>query len=348
MTDLVDQLFKKPKKDKGVNAPRFLPTTSGHVHQADLLFLPDDKGFKYALVVVDVGSRKTDAEPIKNKDGSTIIKAFEKIYKRPILSLPKVVQVDDGSEFKGLLSLWLKKNNVDIRVAKTGRHRQQALVERRNQIIGRELFKRMTAQELLTGQTSTQWIDELPKVLQKMNAKASTKHVKLSNEYQCQGEVCTLLNEGDKVRVALEYPIDIVTGKRLNGRFRDSDIRWEIKPRTVKRVILQPNQPPLYLVSDNQGNTDHRQAYTKNQLLPVRDDEKQPDASLIVPIDKKKGKNVYIANSIVDKKKENNKVYYRVRWKGFEPEDDTWEPRTQLMEDTPELVQTYEASLRRK
>ena len=38
------------------------------VLQADLLYLPDDKGYKYALVCVDVGSGYTDAEPfIKRK-----------------------------------------------------------------------------------------------------------------------------------------------------------------------------------------------------------------------------------------------------------------------------------------
>jgi hypothetical protein len=168
MTDLVDQLFKKPKKDKGVNAPRFLPIDPGYVHQADLIFLPNDNGFRYALVIVDNGSRKTDAEPIKNKDGATIKKAFETIYrKRNILSFPSVIEVDDGSEFKGDVAKWLKSIDVNIRVAKPGRHRQQALVERRNQMIGKELFKRMTAQELLTGEVSVQWVSDLPDVLKK-------------------------------------------------------------------------------------------------------------------------------------------------------------------------------------
>jgi hypothetical protein len=175
-----------------------------------------------------------------------------------------------------------------------------------------------------------------------MNDKASTKHIKLTNKYECEGDVCTLLSEGDKVRVALENPIDIVTGKRLHGKFRDSDIRWEIKPRVIKQVILQPNQPPLYLVSDDKGDTNHRQAYTKNQLLPVKDNEKAPDPKLIRPIAKKKGQNIYVVSALIDKKKEKGKIYYKVRWRGFGPDGDTWESRTTLIEDVPHMVKEFD------
>ena len=48
---------------------------------------------------------------------------------------------------------------------------------------------------------------------------------------------------------------------------------------------------------------------------------------------KKKGKDVYIIDKIIDKRKVKNKVEYLVTWKGFDSEDSTWEPRTQLIED---------------
>ena len=70
---------------------------------ADLLYLPSDAyGYKYVLVVVDVFSKICDAEPIKYRDASAVLKAFEKLYSRKILKIPEILQCNGGSEFKGI------------------------------------------------------------------------------------------------------------------------------------------------------------------------------------------------------------------------------------------------------
>jgi len=57
-------LYKRPQRDKGANAPSYNNTYSKDVdHQADLLFLPNDNGYRYALVVTDLATRLSDAEP---------------------------------------------------------------------------------------------------------------------------------------------------------------------------------------------------------------------------------------------------------------------------------------------
>ncbi|GMF51231.1 unnamed protein product [Phytophthora fragariaefolia] len=38
-------------------------------------------------------------------------------------------------------------------------------------------------------------------------------------------------------------------------------------------------------------------------------------------------------------------MYYRIRWLGFPPEEDTWESRERLMKDIPDVVKAYEATL---
>ena len=58
--------------------PTYQVFREGHYQQADLLFLPDDQGLKYALVVVDCASRLADAEPLKSKNPDTIVNGLKK------------------------------------------------------------------------------------------------------------------------------------------------------------------------------------------------------------------------------------------------------------------------------
>ncbi len=110
------------------------------------------------------------------------------------------------------------------------------------------------------------------------------------------------------------------------------------------QTIIQPGQPPMYLVDKANGEVDHSAAYTRNQLQVVPKNEKLPDKSLIRGT-KTKGVTKYIVEKILDKKKEKGKVYYLVKWKGFSNKDNTWEPRTNLIIDVPDMIKEYEKSI---
>jgi hypothetical protein len=338
--DELSNLFKKPKKDTGLSSPHYNFAYSPNVsHQADLLFLPDDRGYRYALVVTDIANRLSDAEPLKTKNSDEVAEAFYKIYQRGILELPKAIKMDDGSEFKGEVKKWFKRNGVHVSYAKPGRHRQLAMVERTNLFIGRALLKRMLAQELLTGQPSTKWVKILPWVINTINAFRYRKPPPVQYNPQCQGASCDLIPIGTKVRAVLDNPVDYLSGKRLHGSFRASDIRWNPEIRTIKNILLLPGTPPLYLLNDvnDPKKIDNRVAYTKNQLQIVRENEEAPDVRLIV------GKpSTYVVKNIIGKKKIRGKTYYLVEWKGYPREEATWEPRERLIEDIPELVHRFE------
>jgi hypothetical protein len=85
----VYNIYKKPTKDKKGETPRIYDFSDNDTHQMDVLYMPADRGYKYCVVVVDIGTHKTDAEPIKEINSRTVLKAVQKIYSRGILEQPK-------------------------------------------------------------------------------------------------------------------------------------------------------------------------------------------------------------------------------------------------------------------
>ena len=225
---LLYNLYKTPPKVK--DEARTQDVDDGVTHQADILFLPTDNNFKYALVVTDIGSRGTDAEPLKTKTATEILTAFKTIYKRKVLSMPKyMLQVDSGGEFKGVVKKYFDDNDVVVRYGKPDHHQSQASVEAKNQIIGKALLMRMTAQELNTKVVSREWVEFLPIVIKALNERLKRNNKKvdtLDMPIRVSKNNSDLLDVGVKVRVKLDAPVDVATGQKVNGRFRSSDIKY--------------------------------------------------------------------------------------------------------------------------
>ena len=360
--ELLKNILKKPIQDKGDNIPHYPEFIKNWYHQADLLFLPTDDNFKYALVVVDVGSRATDARPLKSKESSEIIRAFKSIYgteNKPgqYLSPPHLISVDSGSEFKGDVGEYLKTITVHVKTALPGRHRQQAFVERKNRDIGMQLNKRMLAEELLTGDHSMAWVDDLPVVIKDINTRSKNNDDKkiLHNKkfpvdnskpqnYLGNADALKLLEQGTKVRVALDAPKDVIDGKRLHGKFREGDIRYDLKPRTIIKTLIAPGTTPMYQLDDANGEPDNRALYTKNQLQVIPKNEILPDASLIRG-NKVNGVNKFIIEKLLKRETINNKIMFEVKWKG--DSTTTLEPRSTLIIDAKDMVLEFEKNIKK-
>jgi hypothetical protein len=255
-------LFKQPKKE--ADMARFQVFKPNLIQQADILFITNDHGYKYILVVVDDHSKKCDAEKLKNKDSSSVLKALKKIYDRDILKIPQQIEVDDGSEFKGEVKKWFNENNVRVRVALPNRHRQQGIVERKNQVIGTLIHQIQTHKELQSGKINREWIKILPDIIKEINEnlpKPLTQPISespISNNYNKE-----LYGIGQPVRIQLDHPIDTL-GKKLHGKFRSTDMRWTREVFKITQVLLKQGSPPLYLTDKT-----NEVAYTKEQLQPA-------------------------------------------------------------------------------
>ena len=96
----------------------------------------------------------------------------------------------------------------------------------------------------------------------------------------------------------------------------------------------------LYLVSklDDENETDHGVAYTKNELQLVNDKEVKAQESAIRPM--KKGKQeLYYVEKVMDKQKKRNRIYYLIKFKGISTP--SLEPKTELIKYIPDLLKVF-------
>jgi len=247
-------LYQTPLKEKGNQCPHYQVFEDGY-QQADLLFLPQDNKYNYCLVVVDIHSRKCDAQQITTKSSDTVVKAFEKIYDRGILELPIRITFDNGSEFKGQTKQYFKDLDIKCEYAETNRHRQVAMVEAKNKTIGSTLHKLMALIELKTGKENRQWVKYLPDLIHSINESIGpTIDTQLSDEPFSDKANENVLSIGTRVRTKLDYPISVADNKKLHGIFRSSDIRWSRDIKKITNIILKPGFPILYTVGEEPFN----------------------------------------------------------------------------------------------
>ena len=162
-----------PKK---IIRPKFENYIPNDTHQIDLLYLPYDKigkkKYKYALTIVDLATRYKDAEPLTERSTNAVAIALSKIYNRR-LTFPRLIQCDDGAEFKGKVNQLFLKHHVLVKRGIPGNHRSQAIVESFNKQLAERLFSYQYDREMITDRTNTEWVRRLPKVINVMNNEVS-------------------------------------------------------------------------------------------------------------------------------------------------------------------------------
>jgi hypothetical protein len=332
-SSVIDQLYTRPKKDVDGDNPTFPHIDKNYSHQMDLLYLPNDNGYKYCLVVVDQGSRLLDCIELEDRTSGDIASALKQLYaKSKYLSKPFIVVTDAGKEFLGDFDYELKKIGIKHhKVVKSGRHRMVSLAERKNQTIGKIVHKILNQVQLTSGNPSSKWVSFLKPIVKAINNKVVTQMKKQVTKLQPitynPDHKIDLLNEGDRVRVALDNPRD-VDGKQLNGRFRTGDIRFDPKIRTIKNVYSKPNQPIMYFLDGKSGKLDIEPVgYTRNQLLLVTERDENNELPLF-----ENEPDRFEVQKILDKgTDEAGDIFYLVKFKG--QRKSKWIDRDSLIND---------------
>ncbi|GBC08665.1 hypothetical protein RclHR1_00830016 [Rhizophagus clarus] len=185
----------------------------------------DPKGYHYFLIVVEISRRRVDAEPIKNKTANSILKAFIKIYGRSCIQPPTHrLETDSGSEFTNsqIRDFFLNSIGVMIRFGEPGCHKQQSYAERAIQAIQEPFLKRMTAQELKTG--DIKW-DPKIRIIKKLILSPEQPPTYLLLELQ----VIPINKKPPPDSVIRGQPERYVPEKILNHRTRKDQLQYLVK-----------------------------------------------------------------------------------------------------------------------
>ena len=101
-----------------------------------------NKGIKYLLCAIDLFSKYAWVVPIKDKKGTSIVNAFQKIISKG--RKPNKIWVDQGGEFyNNLFKRFLKINNIEM--YSTYNEGKSVVAERFIRTLKNKIFKHMTA-----------------------------------------------------------------------------------------------------------------------------------------------------------------------------------------------------------
>ena len=268
--------------------PKFDMATPNSVHQADLLFLPDDKLrrkiYKYALTVVDIASHYKEAELLTSEDSNEVAKAFQSIYRRSPLTWPQMLQVDPGREFMGGVTKEMEKRKTYIRRGCTEIHRDQAIVKRFNRMLAECLFGHQYAVEMLLPESkrSTEWVKRLPDVVSALNNDVTSfigkKPSVAIKEKAVSSKPSTKYNrpvglDEKKLPPLINARYLYQPGELEGGVKRATDPIWSLKVYQVVENKTKPNEPVVYYLSDGPKG-----GFVQEELLVVLPNTQLPPA----------------------------------------------------------------------
>jgi hypothetical protein len=227
------------------------------------------------LTVVDVASRIIDAIPLKGRESQDVVEGFEQIKKHKHIDMDKVTSIytDPGSEFKNKdVHDYFEKQEIVIRHGMTNRHQQQGVVEYYNHLLTKALGTKMTSQTLDANEHISTWVDDLPKLVAVLNRKENLhENTDISKFFSLPTAPADkdILKEGTVVHVRLQQPKNPLTGERLHGTFRNSDLRYERDQTEISRVLLLPGQKNIRYMVKKYNNV----SFIRKELLTVNETE---------------------------------------------------------------------------
>ena len=256
----------------------------------------------FMLTVIDVFSKKADAEPILNKSGKAVTQAFARILDRADSRIPQNLETDKGKEFWN--DTFRKMcQSMNINHFSTQSVNKASVVERFNRSLKTLLYRYFTSNQTYT------WLNALPKIMRTYNSrwhrsiKMSPNEVTNSNAdvvkkslYGKTRKMKQSLSTGSLVRIS---KTKLTFHKGYLPNYTEEIFK-------VYRVLN--TQPPRYKLEDLMG---------ERLIGSFSDDE-------IQRVDKKDADMWKIEKIIKRRKLRNKQLEYFVSWRGFPEKFNSW------------------------
>ncbi len=320
-TNIQHTILKKPGKQIGID----LIDMQNYVND----------GYHYILTGIDLFSKKAYARPLKNKTGKATAQAMQNIIKKDIKSVSSI-RSDNGSEFiSEEFKSMLAKNKIRQVLSLPGKPQSNGNIERFNSTLKRLLRMAMRSTQ------SNDWPNLLKVIIENYN----------NTEARVTGQVPNKLDKSEDKGILSEVKNNI--SKSVLSK-RDKDI-VKFKPGDKVRIKLDEDD------RERSGETFSKQIYTVDKIQ--RPKSTVSSAAYVLKLQGKVIKQKFynndlllipvVHNSIDEPEKyevskivrpvtHNKKPAYLIKWLNYPNSENTIEPRDQLLDDIPKLVEQYE------
>ena len=284
--------------------------------QGDLMFLNElsrfNKGYKIALVMIDIVSRFAWGALMKDKKGPTTTEAFKQILKRAAPRKPQKIQTDKGTEFlNSTFQSLLKSHNINFFT--TYSDTKAAVAERFIQTLKKLIYKYLAEnntnvyfdkfQDLITtyNNTTHSSIKIAPSEVSKSNQAEVMK-----NLYGFMWEADTLGKKENKFKINDYVRISKIHSNLFRKSYKGNWTDEMFKIAEIKNEYGQVT----YGVEDLNGK-EIMGSFYEPEL------QKIPETSL----DDQYWK---IENVVKTKQSTGGKKMYLVKWEGFDDSHNSW------------------------
>jgi hypothetical protein len=322
----VNQLYS-PSKGKAKTFKSSM-TTPNKILAMDLVNMEkfQVKGYKYLFNAIDMSSRFVYSVAMKNKSDAEVLKGFKKIYNQ---SKPRAVRSDNGSEFiNKKFTDYLEKNGIKQILAEAGKPQSNGMIERANATI-KELI-----QKSLEINPKFDWANSLDKLIENIN----------NSNHRITGftpnEIKHAFKNEDNITLdsAREKELKIKKGNISKEVYEKGDLVrlhqpsdktrqvWSNEVYIIERVY-KPKKPYSVYEYKVEGLKDR---FKEEELLKIIGE----------PQNKIQKVQKFVISKLIKPVIKDNKEYYEVQWKGYR--ERTLEPRENLLEDVPKMVNQFE------